>query len=314
MFCKNCGKEISNSASFCKECGAIVQKEQHGSKKFLSFFKRHKKGLIILIIVILVVIWIDSTDTSNTDYQNYPVDNYSSQNNSTNNSGTRYNQDTIAASVVNILCLGAKDDFSDATGGSGTIVSTDGVVLTNSHIIPQDSDENSLGACLVILPDPTTGSADEMYLGTPIIVPYLSSLYDIAAIKIEEPYVDENGTLYGSYNKIFPAFDDANRCLDENVKLGEPVRIFGYPEISGGYSLTVTDGVVSSLPGDGTILTSAKVTSGNSGGLAIDQNGCMLGIPSMVVSDENENLGVIISTSLMNEFLDKLDALYKLLE
>ncbi len=80
------------------------------------------------------------------------------------------------------------------------------------------------------------------------------------------------------------------------------MRIFGYPEISGGYSLTITDGVVSSLPGDGFVITSAKISNGNSGGLAVDRNGCMIGIPSMVSTDAHESLGVIISTGLIRNF------------
>jgi len=80
------------------------------------------------------------------------------------------------------------------------------------------------------------------------------------------------------------------------------VRIFGYPAISGGYSLTITDGVVSSFPGEGLIVTSAKISHGNSGGLAVDRHGCMLGVPSLVSVDEYESLGVIISMELINEF------------
>ena len=60
----------------------------------------------------------------------------------------------------------------------------------------------------------------------------------------------------------------------------------------------MTDGVVSSLLlEEGLMITSAKISFGNSGGLAVDGNGCMIGVPSMVVGDENESLGVIISRS-----------------
>ncbi len=96
------------------------------------------------------------------------------------------------------------------------------------------------------------------------------------------------------------------------VRLGESVRIFGYPALSGGYSLTIIDGIVGSFPGDGLIVTSAKISAGNSGGLAVDQYGCRVGIPSMVSSDETESLGVIISNNLIYEFLDKIDVLSRL--
>jgi len=57
---------------------------------------------------------------------------------------------------------------------------------------------------------------------------------------------------------------------------------------------------------EGLIITSAKISYGNSGGLAVDQNGCMIGIPSMVIGDENESLGVIISNVLINDFLQRI--------
>lgn len=97
-------------------------------------------------------------------------------------------------------------------------------------------------------------------------------------------------------------------CVNHNPRLGENVRVFGYPEISaGGYYLTITDGLVSSLPDDGTIFTSAKINHGSSGGLAVDSNGCMLGVPSMISGDENESFGVLISNDVVLEFLEKLD-------
>jgi S1-C subfamily serine protease len=77
--------------------------------------------------------------------------------------------------------------------------------------------------------------------------------------------------------------------------------------ISGGYALTITDGIVSSLlPDEGYIITSAKISHGNSGGLAVDENGCQIGIPAMVSSDDSESLGVIISNNLIEEFTSEV--------
>lgn len=301
LFCKNCGKNLDSDLSFCTECGSPISQTKYKKFSLLNLIKRWGKYFIVSIIILLVIALL---------YFNFGENNQ----NTNINFNSPYNQEKIAASVVNILCPGLKEDFSDATGGSGTIITDDGVVLTNSHIIPQNNDEEPLGDfCMVILPDPKTGAADEIYIGTPVIIPYLSSKYDIAAIAIEEPFVDEEKVVYGSYNKIFPAFDDTGSCFGE-VQLGEPVRIFGYPALSGGYSLTITEGIVSSFPGDDLIITSAKISEGNSGGLAIDRNGCMIGIPSMVSADETESLGVILSMNLIYEFIEKFDALSTLLE
>ncbi len=184
-------------------------------------------------------------------------------------------------------------------------MSEDGVILTNSHIIPQDETNIFVDdtGCLVVLPDSVTGQPDEVFLAHPIVIPGLSDDYDLAFMEIYAAFYDEEEqTFAGTYPRVFPAFDDTTRCRNENVQLGEPVRIFGYPAISGGYSLTITDGVVSSFPGEGLIVTSAKISHGNSGGLAVDRHGCMLGVPSLVSVDEYESLGVIISMELINEF------------
>jgi len=215
-------------------------------------------------------------------------------------------QGEIASSVVNIFCPStstANDESS--SGGSGIILTKDGMVLTNSHIIPQNQinilvDE---AGCLVVLPDPISGQPSEVYLAHPIVIPGISDDYDLAYLQIYDAYYDEDDKEYkGEFPKTFPAFDDTTRCNSEDIKLGEPVRIYGYPAISGGYSLTITDGVVSSFPGQGLIVTSAKISHGNSGGLAVDIDGCMLGVPSLVSTDDSESLGVIYSMDLVNEF------------
>ncbi len=216
-----------------------------------------------------------------------------------------YNQDSIVSSVVNILC----DSDNESSGGSGTIIESDGIILTNNHIIPQDKKNNPLVEhCIVTLPD-DQGKIKEIYYGEPIIIPGLSSDYDLAFIKISSAYTDDTGENYGAYPRVFPSFLPGG-CENDSPKLGEKVTVFGYPAISGGgYYLTITDGIVSSLPNDGTIFTSAKVNHGSSGGLAVDKSGCMIGIPAMISGDENESLGVIISNDVIMEFINKLQTL-----
>lgn len=216
----------------------------------------------------------------------------------------KYNQEEVASSVVNVFCPSTIPG-ENATGGSGTIIQEDGVILTNTHIIPQDEKNLHVDekGCIVVLPDPTTGQPKEIYMAHPFVIPDLSDKYDLAFMTIYSAFYNKDEQKYkGIYPKKFPAFNDTTRCNNEKVKLGEQIRIFGYPSISSGYTLTITDGIVSSFPGDGLIVTSAKISHGNSGGLAVDQNGCMIGVPSLVSSDENESLGVIYSMDLVNKF------------
>jgi hypothetical protein len=218
-----------------------------------------------------------------------------------------YKQDKITASVVNILC----EAGDNSSGGSGTILDSSGLIMTNNHIIPEDKDGNPLvKSCLVTLPD-SQGKVKEIYYGKPIVIPDLSQNYDLAFIQLSAAYVDDDGTSYGSYPNTFPSFFP-DGCENANPTLGEKIRVFGYPAISGGgYYLTLTDGVVSSLPNDGTIVTSAKIDHGSSGGLAVDEQGCLVGVPSMISGDKNESLGVLISDSVVGEFMTKLQEVMK---
>jgi len=217
----------------------------------------------------------------------------------------------ISASVVSIFCPFA-DNEEEGYWGSGTIWTDDGILITNSHVIPQTETELLTPdyGCLVTLPDPDTGVPIEIYYADPVVIPELSDEYDLAVLEIYDVVVDEDGYSYGQYPNTFPAFDDTDLCVEGYIRLGEPVRIFGYPASSGNNSLTITEGVVSNFPDDGkTILTSAKVDSGNSGGLAVDRFGCQLGIPTAISIGEYENLGVIITSETVYEFINKYSEL-----
>ncbi|MDP2967078.1 MAG: trypsin-like peptidase domain-containing protein [bacterium] len=292
-----CPKCDSKSIGEIDQQGNVVIKK---GNLFLIIFLILISIAIIGILASIVLVSLNSARQKATELNNT---NYST--------GPTYSNSEIAASVVNIYCENLNNP-DEGSGGSGTIITTDGIILTNSHIIPQDKSylKTPKEGCLVVLPDPITGSPKEWYWGNPIVIPGISDTYDIAYIQIYDAYYDsEEGAYWGTYPKTFPALDNS-RCIEENVKLGEPIRVFGYPEISGGYSLTVTDGIVSSFS-DGLIYTSAKISSGNSGGLAVDNNGCFIGIPAMVSNDKYESLGVIISNDLISQFVDELNIYLK---
>lgn len=287
MFCKKCGQKLKDGARFCTKCGNSQEPVLTTIQK-RSYKKPLLVGIALLVFLIAIGYFFFSQQRLSDD---------------------------IASLVVNIYC--ESDYNEEASGGSGTIFSEDGLVLTNAHIIPineQTGEIDDESVCLVILPDPTTGSPDEIYWAYPIIASGLSEKYDLAFVQIHDVFYDpDEGIAYGDYPKKFPSYT-GEQCKEENVKLGESVRVYGYPAISGGYVLTITDGVVSSLlPDEGLIITSAKISHGNSGGIAVDQYGCMIGVPSTVTGDENESLGIIISNDLIADFTDELNATIELL-
>ena len=293
MFCKYCGKEIDESVKFCKYCGENIVLPDGQLIKQKGFSKKIPLIILLFSFFVFGIFLIDKISNK----QDFSVD-----------------QSKIISSVVNIYCESTISE-EDSMGGSGTIITEDGLILTNSHIIPQEEDYLNIyeKGCIVVLPDPITGYPDEFFWAHPIVIPDISDYYDLAFMEIYDAYYDEEEkAFWGVYPREFPVYESPIKCRDENVQLGESIRIYGYPElVGGGYSLTITDGLVSNFLGGGLIATSAKISSGNSGGLAVDQNGCMIGVPSMIISDENERFGVIISSDMINEFIDSYNEMFE---
>ena len=138
--------------------------------------------------------------------------------------------------------------------GSGFIVSPDGVILTNAHVV-SDADE-----VLVKLTDRREFLAK--VLGS-------DKMTDIAVLKIDAVNL--------------PA---ANLTPPAAPRVGEWVMAIGSPF---GFESTVTAGVISatrrSLPGDGSvpfIQTDAAINPGNSGGPLINMRGEVVGINSQI--------------------------------
>jgi hypothetical protein len=299
MHCKHCGKETKGENKFCNYCGESLFDTPSAEVKEREIKIPLGKSLLLKITVGLIgvlVLYIIFSDR--------PFAFLTSE--------REIDQEVIKNSVVNVLCE-SDEEFS---GGSGTIITTEGIVMTNSHVIPQDEEYilTSDEGCLVILPNRQTGQPEEIYWAEPIVYPGLSDEYDLAYLEIYDVFVDEDGEVWGRYPRTFPSifaeehkYDDI--CQFRTPKLGDPVRIFGYPQTSGGFYLTITDGVISSFSDEGVILTSAKIDEGNSGGLAVDQKGCMVGIPVAISEGTYQNLGVIISTDLILEFSEKLDTI-----
>ncbi len=169
--------------------------------------------------------------------------------------------------------------------GSGTIVSPDGFILTNFHVIGDIdtgyADEwHAIGVTDPAAPDrpPEHRYWARYVAGEP--------LYDLAILQILEN-ADESPIAPGT---VFPFLQvgDSN-----TVYPGDPVFVFGYPGISGS-TITFTQGSISGFLGEDLttggkqwIKTDAKLARGNSGGTAVDENGILIGIPTLRYQTED---------------------------
>ena len=158
--------------------------------------------------------------------------------------------------------------------GSGVIISTDGYIVTNNHVV-DGADELT-----VTLNDNKEYSA--RIIGT-------DATTDLALIKID--------------GKNLPAIQIAN---SDDVKVGEWVLAVGNPL---GLNNTVTAGIVSAKArsmGSGVssmIQTDAAINQGNSGGALVNTNGALIGINAMIYSQTGSNIGYgfAIPTTIMNK-------------
>ena len=163
--------------------------------------------------------------------------------------------------------------------GSGVIISTDGYIVTNNHVV-DGADELT-----VTLNDNKEYSA--RIIGA-------DKKTDLALIKID--------------GKNLPAIQIAN---SDDVKIGEWVLAVGNPL---GLNNTVTAGIVSAKArsmGQGVssmIQTDAAINQGNSGGALVNTAGALIGINAMIYSQTGSNIGYgfAIPTTIMNKVVDDL--------
>jgi serine protease Do len=160
--------------------------------------------------------------------------------------------------------------------GSGFIISADGFVVTNNHVISGGSPTETKGATLesvtVTLSDHTEYKA--RVIGR-------DSAADLAVLKIDAPKP-----------LPFVQFGDSTR-----TRVGDWVIAIGEPFALGG---TVTAGIVSaihrSIAGNGAydryIQTDAAINSGNSGGPMFDMAGNVVGINTAIYSPSGGSVGI----------------------
>lgn len=187
-----------------------------------------------------------------------------------------------------VVCItsykGGEDYVLDKLGdGSGIIISEDGYIATNSHVI---DDDKSTGV-LVTLADGT------QYLGA---IVGIDPKTDLAVLKIDA-------------KKLTPAeFADSDRLF-----VGQEVYAIGNPGGSN-FSNSLTKGTVSALNRTLSnnvyvryIQTDAAINPGNSGGPLVNEKGQVIGMnTSKIVNTKYEGMGFSIPSNKVAEIINKL--------
>ena len=172
--------------------------------------------------------------------------------------------------------------FRQRALGSGVIVSSDGYILTNDHVV-DGADEIRID-----LNDDRTLTAK--VVGT-------DKASDLALLKVDA--------------KDLRAISMGN---SDGVQVGDVVLAVGNPL---GIGQTVTMGIISAKGrstgvGDGGyedfLQTDAPINHGNSGGALVDSNGALVGINSQILSSNDGNIGIgfAIPVNMARHVMDQL--------
>jgi len=171
-------------------------------------------------------------------------------------------------------------------GGTGFIISSDGIILTNKHVVSDNKAEYT-----VLMSDGK--KYDAKVLGTDLT-------NDIAVVKIDA--------------KDLPVVELGD---SDSLKIGQTVIAIGYA--LGEYNNTVTKGVISGLnrsiiAGDnqgssekleGIIQTDAAINPGNSGGPLINLSGQVIGI-NTAINREGQLIGFAIPINTAKSVIDSV--------
>ena len=171
---------------------------------------------------------------------------------------------SLLRSSLTIMCVdlykNLEEDFNRVGGGSGSgtgfLVSNNGYIMTNSHVIESASSIKVKG----INGDFSTSHPARMILE--------DKANDLALLKIDAMSLDTT----------LPYM-----LRPKNVETGEDVFVLGYPLITSmGEEIKLTTGIVSSRSGyQGSMASyqiSAQVQPGNSGSPVFDRNGSLVGV------------------------------------
>lgn len=184
-----------------------------------------------------------------------------------------------------------------SSSGSGVIVSADGYIITNNHVV---QNARRVRVQLAWSPDaaPADNARNSLMRGTMLEAKVIGTdrEVDLAVLKIEPPRPLQVLKLADS----------------ELLKQGEIVLAFGNPL---GLENSVSLGVVSSVerqvrPDDplGYIQTDAPINPGNSGGPLVNSNGEVVGINTFILSQSggSEGIGFAIPSNIVSSVYEQI--------
>lgn len=275
----------------------IVQKEFEKRKK-ANRFKSFSKFLLAIILASAISI-------SGTSFYLKSNSGKSLLNNSSNdkeatattiNTSEKPNVEKAVAqksmqSVVGITTVGVSEDMFSTQKqtkglGSGVIVSKDGYILTNNHVV----DPSKTKSVTVILSDGTKREAKVLWSDKTL---------DLAVIKIDPSGLNLKPVEFGDSSQV--------SIGDKAIAIGNPLGINLKSTLTSGY-ISGKDRVITLQDGstmEGLFQTDAAINPGNSGGGLFNDKGQLIGI-NTAKAGNSDGIGFAIPSNLAKPILEQI--------
>lgn len=179
--------------------------------------------------------------------------------------------------------------------GSGVVISDDGKILTNYHVVIVDDYDNKkkdgiYEICFTLKSD----QQPECWWGASLVAS--DKGLDLALLSVKKINKIKSPEI-----SFIPL-----RLSSSQVQSGDGIKAIGYPAV-GGKTITFTQGVISGIETEGNkrwLKTDAVTSFGSSGGAALNANNEIIGITSAGKSDSMATIGYLIDVSIVNAWLD----------
>jgi pSer/pThr/pTyr-binding forkhead associated (FHA) protein/S1-C subfamily serine protease len=215
-------------------------------------------------------------------------------------------RNALRALVWVIVPVGTPDTTEDFSTGSGSLVSSEGYVLTNFHVVGDPDNGkyyNQEEWVWIGLNWQNPANKPDTFYRAEIV--RADKDYDLALVHVYA--LEKGGDL--PTDLVFPFLPIGN---SDELQMGESLAVIGFPSL-GGSTPTFTRGTVSGFLYDeilelerGWIKTDAEVNPGNSGGMAINSRGELIGVPTQVYfgTQVTGKISEIRPINLAKQFLD----------
>ena len=190
----------------------------------------------------------------------------------------------ILGTVVQLVINGGEEY------GSGFIISEDGLILTNAHVIANIDRVNP--DIQVGIFQSTVALPEVLFKARPLSDSLINEALDVAVLEIYE-FADSSPLEGISLSYI----SNWNR---EGVQVADPINAFGYPNASDG-TITTAKGIITAYTFDNNYASDVFMGDGMSGGPVINNEGQLIGIIQARVAayDDNPDYTIIISLDVI---------------